>query len=280
MKVAVTGATGFIGRHVVRELLSKGIEVTVVSRKPEWVPAPSGALTHVTFSMDENGPDTFERLGNPDLLLHLAWGGLPNYRSDTHLNDELPRQTAFLESCMRSGLKRLIITGTCLEYGMQSGMLAEELPAMPCTAYAEAKNRLHEHLRKSASTSSLQLTWLRLFYLYGPGQAPTSLYSQLRAAIAERRSEFAMSPGDQIRDFLPVGTAASYISEIASGSHRADLVNICSGMPKKVSDLVQEWLRDWHAEIHLKLGVYPYPDYEPAAFWGSTQRLYSLLGLT
>ncbi|HEV2110967.1 MAG TPA: NAD-dependent epimerase/dehydratase family protein [Gammaproteobacteria bacterium] len=277
MRVTVTGATGFIGRHVIPELLRSGAEVVAVSRATQSPFKPSERLTFSTLDMGEPGSDWFKLLGNPDVLLHLAWSGLPNYRSETHLQQELPRQMAFLSACVDSGLKRLVVTGTCLEYGMQSGMLSEDLPAMPCTAYGDAKTRLYQHLLELQSSCDFQLTWLRLFYLYGPGQAPTSLYSQLRTAIAERRSEFAMSAGDQLRDFLPVEKAAAHIREIALGKPGAGVVNICSGVPRAVSDIVQEWLRDWHAGIHIKLGVYPYPDYEPMAFWGSTQRLYSLL---
>lgn len=277
MKVAVTGATGFIGRHVVRELLARGVKIVVASHAPNPLFASTEAITYTALDMDGDATDTFERLGQPDVLLHLAWGGLPHYRSETHLNRELPRQVVFLGSCVQSGIKRLVVTGTCLEYGMQSGMLHEELPAIPCTAYGHAKDQLRHYLQKLESCNSLQLTWLRLFYLYGSGQAPTSLYSQLRTAITEGRSEFAMSPGDQLRDFLPVEIAASQICEITLHHHNTDLVNICSGVPRKISDLAQEWLHGWHAEIRLKFGVYPYPDYEPRAFWGSRQKLDSIL---
>ena len=276
MKIAVTGATGFIGRHVVPELLASGAEVVVATRGTSLPFAPADRLRSVTLDIGA-GSDWFELLGKPDVLLHLAWGGLPNYRSSTHLEQELPKHTAFLDACLASGLKRLVVTGTCLEYGMQMGMLHEDLPTLPCTAYAEAKIRLHQHLREHAAAYDLQLTWLRLFYLYGPGQAATSLYSQLRAAVTAGEREFPMSPGDQQRDFLPVETAAAYIRQIVLEPQRIDVVNVCSGVPKAVADIVHEWLRSWHATIRLKLGVYPYPEYEPSAFWGSTIRLHSLV---
>ncbi|HVA55020.1 MAG TPA: NAD-dependent epimerase/dehydratase family protein [Gammaproteobacteria bacterium] len=277
MRVAVTGASGFIGRHVVRELISKDVDVIITSRAPESRCAPIEGVTYTSLDMGENTNDAFQRMGQPDVLVHLAWSGLPNYRSESHLTAEFPKQYAFLESCVNSGLKRLVVTGTCLEYGMQPGMLHEELPSKPCTAYGQAKDQLRHYLQELAPRKGLQLTWLRLFYLYGPGQASTSLYSQLRTAISEGRSEFEMSPGDQQRDFIPVESAADYICNIALLDEDIGLMNICSGVPKKITDLVEAWLRDWNADIHLKLGVYPYPDYEPHAFWGNKQKLDSVM---
>jgi nucleoside-diphosphate-sugar epimerase len=278
MKVAVTGATGFIGRHVIRELKSRNVEIIAASRKINpLVDYTTDSVSYVTLDMDNEATCTFDQLGRPDVLLHLAWGGLPNYQSEAHVNHELPKQIAFLKSCIKSGLKYLVVTGTCLEYGMQSGMLSEELPAKPCTAYGRAKDQLRQYLQELISHNGSHFTWLRLFYLYGPGQASTSLYSQLRTAITEGRSEFAMSPGDQQRDFLPIETAASYICDLALLNKSLGLVNLCSGVPIKLTDLVQEWLHDWHAEIYLKLGVYPYLEYEPHAFWGSKLKLNAMI---
>ena len=279
MKVAVTGATGFVGQHAVAALLARGVEVVAAARAPDRMSITNERLTTVALDISQ-ADDAFARLGRPDVLLHLAWGGLPNYRSQTHIENELPRQIAFLDGCARAGLRRLVVTGTCLEYGMQPGCLEEERPSAAVTAYGQAKDRLRGHLQTLASSGGPELTWLRLFYLYGPGQAPTSLYSQLLAAIASGASEFPMSPGDQQRDFLPIETAAAHISALTLTAPGAGVVNICSGVPKTVAALVREWLRDRGAALQLKLGVYPYPDYEPMAFWGSTRKMNALLGTT
>jgi dTDP-6-deoxy-L-talose 4-dehydrogenase (NAD+) len=279
MKVAVTGATGFVGRHVLADLLVRGVEVVATARVPERIHVTDRRLTTVSMDVAE-ADDAFARLGEPDVLLHLAWGGLPNYHSHMHLENELPRQIAFLNACARAGLRRVVVTGTCLEYGMQSGCLDESLPTAPITAYGRAKDRLRAHLQSLASDSGLQLTWARLFYLYGPGQASTSLYSQLRAAIASGAVEFPMSPGDQQRDFLPIEAAVAQLSALTLNAPDAGIVNLCSGVPKSVASLVHELLQGWGADLRLNLGVYPYPDYEPRDFWGSTQKLDTLLGTT
>jgi len=278
MRVAVTGASGFIGRHVVRELLKRGVEVVAISRHLPALPTIP-AITPLAMDIGDAGPDPFASMGHPDALLHLAWSGLPNYRSNHHLDEELPRHIAFLDACINAGLGRLVVAGTCLEYGLQSGELDEAMPTRPTTAYGEAKHQLHQHLLEQKKSHNFGLGWLRLFYLYGSGQAATSLYPQLRSAVASG-SDFDMSGGDQIRDFLAIETAAAYIASLTLDFPDAGTVNVCSGHPATVVDTVNGWLENWDANISLNRGVYSRPDYEPLAFWGSAQRLNSMLRMT
>ena len=276
MKIALTGASGFVGRHVVPLLAARDVEIIVGTRGSSGFDSFGPQVTVVPLEI-ASPEGAFGRLGKPDVLLHLAWGGLPHYQSPAHVDFELPKQIAFLNACVRDGLRRLVVTGTCLEYGMRPGCLDETLPTAPVAAYGRAKDLLRSHLQKLVDTSGLQLTWLRLFYLYGPGQAPSSLYSQLRAAIASGATEFPMSPGDQLRDFLPIETVAEKLVALTLNPRGLGIVNLCSGMPVTISALVRKWLDEWGAELQLKPGVYPYPNYEPREFWGSAQRLETLL---
>jgi len=276
MKVAVTGATGFVGQYAVKALLANGAEVVAVSRSPGNIFQPDDKLEIVTLDIG-NTDNPQDQMGNPDVLLHLAWEGLPRYHSEHHLNQELPKQIAFLEACARGGLKRLIVTGTCLEYGMQSGCLDETLTTTPTTAYGKAKDMLRTYLQSSPKLMEMELTWLRLFYLYGPGQAATSLYSQLRTAIANGAKSFPMSPGDQQRDFLFIETATDLLVALILQAPIAGIVNLCSGTPVTVAEFANSLLTDWNAEMKLDFGQLKYPDYEPHAFWGSTKKLQALL---
>ena len=160
---------------------------------------------------------------------------------------------------------------------MQSGCLKEDFATAPVTGYGQAKDRLRLHLEAKAMQAEVQLVWARLFYLYGAGQATSSLYSQLAAAIKAEEKSFPMSPGDQERDFLSVEKAAEKICRLALANPNAGIVNICCGKPKKVSVLVKDWLENWVADIKLDTGIYAYPDYEPHSYWGSTEKLDALL---
>lgn len=276
MRVAVTGASGFIGRHAVRALRERGIEVIALSRRADQ--ALDAGVRTIALDIADAGPDAFARIGRPDALLHLAWGGLPNYRSATHLERELPLHANFLENCLRGGLRRLAVAGTCLEYGMQSGELDESCAAEPVVAYAQAKQALHRRLGELRRESPFGLAWLRIFYVYGPGQAPTSLWAQIQSALARGATSFDLSPGDQVRDFIAVETAAAAVAALVVTHADPGTVNICSGRPATVLDTVRAWLGESGRSLMLNPGVLPYPDYEPLAFWGSTRYLDDLLG--
>lgn len=277
MNVALTGATGFVGRHVLAALAAHDVGLSVVVRNADPPLAlPAGART-VVMDLDDAGPDIFDRLGHPDVLVHLAWGGLPHYAAAAHLDIELPRQRRFLDACVQGGLRRLLVTGTCLEYGMQEGALGEDRPAAPTTAYAIAKHRLHHELNAWRAERCLALAWLRVFYLFGPGQAASSLYAQLNAAMDRGDTHFPMSAGEQVRDFMPVEQAAGEIVRLAMLPIDAGTVNLCSGEPTRVIDIAKRWVVERGGAITLDAGRFPYPTYEPFSFWGSRARLDQLL---
>lgn len=279
MKIAVTGAAGFIGRHVLTELEKHPVEVVAVDRDVANL-ARSGSKFEVV-QMDLASPlaNAYSGLGRPDVLIHLAWSGLPNYRSLHHLETELPNQYRFLANVINAGLPAVVVTGTCFEYGMQSGPLSETLETRPNNPYGYAKDALRRQLEYLRGVHSFALTWARLFYIYGDGQAENSLLPQLRRAVERRESRFDMSGGEQLRDFLPVNEVAACLVAFALRQADLGIVNVCSGKPVSVRTLVEGWLRENGWSIALNLGHYPYPDYEPMAFWGDRRKLDGLMGM-
>jgi nucleoside-diphosphate-sugar epimerase len=280
-KVLVTGATGFIGNYVVEELLRKNHSVIASSSNREKAERASwfNKVNYIPFDLAETDffKDYYSFFGRPDLVIHLAWEGLPNYSSSFHREINLPRHSAFLKNLVLHGCKDLTVTGTCFEYGLQEGALSEEMPAQPVTIYAVAKDELRKNLERLQEQYSFVLKWVRLFYIYGKGQNPNSLLSQLDNAIARGERTFNMSPGDQVRDFLPVEKAAEHIVAIAAQQKVSGIINSCSAVPVTVKEFVNSYLQKIDQKITLNTGYYLYPAYEPMRFWGNDTKLMSLL---
>lgn len=279
MRVAVTGASGFVGGHVLDALAHRpDVEIIALSRRPmatEGLPA-GASWAHIDISRPS--PNTYGEIGRPDVLIHLAWKGLPNYQSPRHLDVELPSQIAFLSELVEAGLPSLLVAGTCYEYGMLEGELVEGSSGPLTSTYAQAKVALHDELRALQEQFPFALTWARLFYMWGSGQSPNSLFPLLQAAVERGDERFPMSRGDQVRDYLPVEEVARIIVKLALLQRDLGPVNVCSGRPVAIREVVEGWLPEHDWRIDLQPGVYPYPEHEPFAFWGSTRKLKSILG--
>lgn len=281
-KILVTGATGFIGNYVIEELLKQGFQIIASSSKKEKAVQAAwfDKVTYIPFDLSsfDNNNNYCVFFDDPDAIIHLAWEGLPNYKSAFHTEENLPRHFAFIQNLVRNGLTDITITGTCFEYGMQEGCLTETMPAFPGNPYAAAKDTLRKKLQQLQSDTSFHLKWVRLFYMYGPGQNPNSLLSQLDRALANGDESFNMSGGEQVRDYLPVQKVAEYIVKIALQNEITGVINCCSGRGIKVKDLVTNYLASKKASMKLNLGYYPYTDYEPMEFWGDDKKLRSVPG--
>ena len=133
MKVLVSGATGFIGKQVVQFLHSLGWLRVLTSGRNEVKLKGLGA-DYCLYDVNQEPQDCYERLGKPDVLIHLAWEGLPQYQESFHLDRNLVNNYRFLKSMIEQGLPSLTVTGTCYEYGIQNGCLQEKTPANPSTS--------------------------------------------------------------------------------------------------------------------------------------------------
>lgn len=278
MKIALTGATGFVGGHILAELEKRNITPILLVRPTSFL-SPA-KLQHSIITIDiTNLPDCnlFELIGKPDTMIHCAWNGLPNYQSLHHFETELAIQYQFIAKLIRDGLKNVLITGTCFEYGMRSGALCETMVCQPTNPYGFAKNTLLQKLKYLQRSHSFNLIWARLFYLYGNGQAKNALFSQLKQAIHHGESIFNMSGGEQLRDYLSISIAASHLVSLAALRQNIDIVNVCSGVPISIRSLVERWLNENNWNIKLNLGHYAYPNYEPMAFWGDNTKLNVIL---
>lgn len=280
MKILVTGASGFIGQYVIRNLLRRpGISIVATTRSLE-------RAFHLDFFKIVQFVETdlsiaddaiFYKLGSPDIMIHLAWDGLPNYKGLFHVEKNLVENARFIKTMIASGLKDITVSGTCFEYGMIEGCLREDMATHPSNPYGQAKDLLRKFIEELRFDFDFSFKWLRLFYMYGEGQSSNSLIAQIEKTVAAGGKEFDMSGGEQVRDYLHVEQVADYIAQCSLQRKVEGIINCCSGRPITVKNFVQDYIREKSYSLHLNLGVYPYPDYEPMAFWGDNAKLNEVL---
>jgi nucleoside-diphosphate-sugar epimerase len=278
----VTGTTGFVGNEIINQLIKTDNiiiataieEANIVKKRFDWF----SNVLYIQKDLDEKEENYFRFFNQPDMLIHLSWANLPNYKELFHIEKNLMSNYSFIKSLVTNGIKDVVCIGTCFEYGMQNGPLTEDINTKPCTLYGLAKDTLRKFIEELQKRYKFNFRWLRLFYPYGKGQSPTSLLSQLDRAISNNENIFNMSGGEQLRDYLHIEKVAEYIIECSLQNRVQGIINICSGKPVSVRSFVENYLKEKNITIKLNLGHYPYPDYEPMAFWGDKTRLNSVLG--
>lgn len=278
MKILVTGATGFIGNYVIRELLKNNIQVIATSENKKAAIASDWfeKVEFIEYDLNQTINETenlFKYFKSPDKLIHLAWENLPNYKELFHFEKNLFTNYNFLKKLISDGLKDLTVIGTCLEYGMANGCLDEKMTADPKNPYAIAKDTLRKFIEQLNRENKFLFRWIRLFYIYGKGQSEKSLYSLMEKAVRNNDKEFKMSAGEQLRDFLSIEDVAKNTAIISLQNSVTGIINCCSGKPVSVRKFVENYFSEKGKDIKLILGSYPYPDYEPFEFWGDNNKL-------
>lgn len=281
-KILVTGATGFIGNYIINKLLELKQHVVATSNLPHKEAKKFTWYNKVEYIQKNlNIPNLldYELFGKPEVLIHLAWEGLPNYNENYHIERNLPMSLLFVKNMIECGVKNISVAGTCAEYGMKSGELSEDEDVDPVLKYSIAKNILRQQIEDLQNCFDFNFTWNRIFYVYGDGQSSKSLLGQIKTAIINNETIFNMSEGSQERDFIHVYDVANKIVNLSLNNNNNGIVNICSGVPMKVIDFVERQFMKVNYNISLNRGYYPYPDYEPMRFWGSTKKSDFLLKL-
>jgi len=283
VRVLVTGATGFIGSHVVRELRARGHEVRATIRtssSSHRVEAIHDEVEWVDCDLLDASRDDLANLGESvDACIHAAWYVEPGRYAHSPQNVEwVGVSLRLLEALGAAGCGRAVFLGTCFEYDHRTGYLAESSPTHPWTLYGAAKLSTWKMGRHLASQVGVDLSWARLFYQYGPHESEGRLVpSVIRSLLSGGSAE--VTRGTQIRDFLHVADVASALVAVAESDHSGP-VNIGSGRPVEVREVVRCIAGVLDAEDRVRFGARPDSPSDPPFICANDQILREELGWT
>ena len=271
--VLVTGAGGYIGRHVVLALLERGVHVKALDLRLDGVDPRAERVAADLFSAD---PEIYDRLGRPDVVLHMAWrdGFKPN--SPAHL-DDLPAHFHLIENLLAGGLKHLAVMGTMHEVGYWEGPIDETSPCRPASLYGISKNALRETAALLAGQHDALLQWIRAYYIVGDDKFGNSIFSKLLAAAEEGRRTFPFTSGKNKYDFISVSDLARQIAAIVCQDEVAGIVNACSGEPLSLADRVEAYIREHGLDLELEYGAFPDRPYDSPGVWGDATKIRAIM---
>ena len=265
MKVLITGAAGYIGRHVVKAFLDKGHDVYVSDFQYKGIDERAIIVDEPIFTGDK---EIYRKLGQPDVLVHMAWRDGFIHNSKAHMQD-LSNHMIFLENMIDGGLKYLTVMGTMHEVGYWEGSIDGNTPCNPMSMYGIAKNAMRQSLMLYSKDKDVNLHWLRAYYIYGDDMRGSSIFAKLCQAEEDGKTEFPFTTGKNKYDFIHVDQLATMICAASVQSEINGIINVCTGKPISLAEKVESFIKEKNFKIKLKYGAFPDRPYDSPGTWGN-----------
>ena len=263
MRCLVTGATGHLGAFLTRHLLGMGFEVAILVRPQSDLWRLSDVLGSITLLYgalgDLDGIRKPLHEWHPEVTFHLAWQGVSgDHRNEsTQITQNVAGTLELFEFVQTAGCKAWIGVGSQAEYGPQPKILREGLTPRPETAYGVAKLCTGLLTEKLCEIAGMRFVWIRLLAIYGPMDDPKHLLPWVisRLLASERP---ALTPGDQLWDYLYIDDAAEAIIQLAMEPAASGIFNLGSGEAVSVRSVAEQIRDTIDPALPLGFGDIPY----------------------
>ncbi len=272
--VLVTGAGGYIGRHLTAALLDRGHPVTAVVRRADALVDPRADLVVADVLASGFRPESLWGRTPPAMLAHLAWQDGFRHQAPSHL-ERLPDHYRFLSAAVADGVGKLVVPGSMHEICYWEGAVTATTPTNPTSLYGIAKNALRQAVfSQLADRASLQ--WLRFYYLTGDDRRNQSVFAKMLDAAEQGRLTFPFTSGRNLYDFIDVVEASDQAAAVMD-SDLTGIINCCSGRPVSLRERAESFIRDNNLRLELEFGAFPDRPYDSPGTWGDAEIIDSLL---
>lgn len=263
MRVLLTGATGFLGRHCLDRLLATDVaEIHAVSRSGKGEASPRVA-SHAVDLLRTNEAEALLAEVRPTHLVHAAWIATPGiYGSSPENLAWLRASVALFEAFGRNGGRRLVGLGTSAEYAPVASPARETLtPLAPQSIYGRCKLACGFALGAAAEAHGFSAAWMRVFLPFGPGDTTGRLIPTVLAAL-RAGNDVPLTDGTQVRDFIYAPDIADMTVRLLQ-SNEQGAFNCGTGRGVAVRDVIAGIAAQLGAGARLKFGAIPMRPGEP-----------------
>lgn len=272
MKILVTGANGYLGQGIVKQLCDDSISVVATDFSSTHIDCRAKLKECDLFKLD----NPFEFFGKPDVFLHLAWRNGFIHNDPSHIQD-LPNHVEFIRKMINAGIKRIAVMGTMHEIGFFEGSIKEDTPTRPQSLYGISKDALRNTVRLLCKEKNIPYQWLRGYYIVGNTEYGCSIFSKITAAEKQGQKLFPFTTGLNQWDFIKYDDFCKYVAKTVEQDEINGIINICSGRPEKLSECVERFIKDNDYSIKLDYGKFPDRPYDSKAVWGDNKKITAIL---
>ena len=273
----VTGGSGFIGQHLMKELDKTNHSVAIISRNEisKW-----SAVNTIEGNLNDLESIVKQVIDfQPEVIVHLAWQGIPDFSANM-CQKNLSDSVRFFDWVFENtNCKKVLMSGSCFEYGKKRGACNESDSVNINSDFTWAKNSLNEYLQIKCIENDITLNWFRIFYVYGPGQRDGSLIPTLIKSIGASETPEINTPLNK-NDFVYVGDVARAFVKAVDVNLPSGVYNLGSGFATSVYDIckiVEKRLLDTEI-ISTKVLDNGQPD-ETVNFWADMKKTEKTLNL-
>lgn len=271
----MTGADGYIGRHAVKALIKRGCDVVAICRKPSQSPFLAGAEVFVTDIFSDKDL-SYDSLGRPDALLHLAWSDGFSHNSEIHL-ESIPRHYKFITALTAEGLSQVAVAGSMHEFGHFNGVIDDFTVPQPENLYGLAKASLAKALQIKFDGESICFQWLRMFYVFGDDAHNGSVFRKMLDADNAGLKLFPFTDGKDHFDFLHINELSEMLAASVLQREVRGEINCCSGRTTAIGEFAKKFIRDRKLSIELQLGEYATPNDSRRNVTGDITKIRSIM---
>lgn len=246
MKILITGINGFIGKNLLHHLIKKkNYKIMVIVKKNKNVLPKNIEIVKSDISkLNNKNLDEIKKF-KPEILINLAWYGIPNF-SYTNCLKNLDMHINFINNIYQvSSIKKIIMTGSCWEYPDNAGRCKEIDTVKLNSFFSWAKNSIYNYYKIISRMKGIKLVWFRIFFVYGQYQKKNSLIPSVINSLKNLKKPNILNPLNK-NDFIYIDDVCRAIMVSIKKKNIDGVFNVGSGYTSTVEGI--------YNKILLKMG--------------------------